>query len=191
MVSERSPTGRWYVYVPSNRVGRTVMYVRAAPGPNQIANLNRQVESLSKWAQRKNLSRYTLVREIANPFTDDLPKFEALVADPHVTEFVIDHPGVVGEFQFRLLVAALASQGRTLSVVSRARLRRRDRNADLQGAITRLCVRLHGNELGLVAARHAVTPPGCAAAVDLRERSPHPGGYRGSSDVGVRSGHAS
>lgn len=190
VVSERSPTGRWYVYVPSNRVGRTVMYVRAAPGPDQAANLGRQVESLSKWAQRRNLSRYTVVREIANPFTDNLPKFEALVADPQVTEFVIDHPGVVGEFQFRLLVAVLASQGRTLSVVSRSRLRRRDRNADLQAAITRLCVRLHGSDLGLVAARLAVTPPGHEPAVDLRERNPHPGGYAGSGDVSVRSGHA-
>ena len=158
VVSERSPTGRWYVYVPSNRVGRTVIYVRAAPGPDQVASLKRQVESLSKWARHNNRSYFTVVREIANPFTDNLPKFETLVADRHVTEIVIDHPWVVGEFQFRLLVAALASQGRSLSVANGTRHRSRDQKVYLQGGIARLCVHLHGRELGLEAARYAITP---------------------------------
>ena len=160
VVSERSPTGRWYVYVPSSRVGRTVIYVRAAPGLDPIASLNRQVESVSKWARHRNRSNFTVVRELANPFTDNLPKFEALVADPHVTEIVIDHPWVVGEFQFRLLVAALASQDRSLSVANGTRHQSRHRKVYLQGGIARLCVDLHGRELGLKAARYAIAPPG-------------------------------
>ena len=162
VVSERSPTGRWYVYVPSNRVGRTVIYVRAAPGPHQITSLERQFESLSRWARRKDRTNFTVVREIANPFTDNLPKFEALVADPHVTEIVIKHPWVVGEFQFRLLVAALGSQGRSLSVANGTGHQSRDQKVYLQGGIARLCVHLHGRELGLEAARYAIAPPGSA-----------------------------
>lgn len=179
VVSERSPTGRWYVYVPSNRVGRTVVYVRAAPGPAQVASLNRQVESLSKWAGNKNRSNFAVVREIANPYTDNLPKFEALVADPYVTEIVIDHPWVVGEFQFRLLVAALASQGRTLSVANGTRHQSRDQKVYLQGGIERLCVHLHGRELGLEAARYAIAPPGSEPAGDLRGRKPRTAGVPG------------
>ena len=159
-VTERSPTGRWYVYVPADRAGHTVFYARAASGPYQVASLHRQVESLGKWARHKNRSKIAIVREIANPYTDSLPKFEALVADPRVAEIVIDHPWVVGEFQYRLLVAALASQGRTLSLASGTRQRSRYRDADLQSAITGLCVHLHGRDLGLEAARLAVTPPG-------------------------------
>lgn len=174
VVSERSPTGRWYVYVPSNRVGRTVIYVRAAPGRDQIASLRRQVESLSKWARHRNRPNFTVVREIANPFTDNLPKFEALVADPLVTEIVIGHPWVVGEFQFRFLVAALASQGRSLSVASGARHRSRDQKVYLQGEIARLCVDLHGRELGLEAARYAIAPPGREPEADVRGPGSHP-----------------
>ena len=174
VVSERSPTGRWYVYVPSDRVGRTVIYVRVAPGPDQAASLERQVESLSKWARHKNRSHFTVVREIANPFTDNLPKFEALVCDRHVTEIVIDHPWVVGEFQFRLLVAALASQGRSLSVVSGTRHQSRDQKVYLQGGIERLCVHLHGRELGLQAARYAIAPPGREPDGDADVRGPVP-----------------
>ena len=181
VVSERSPTGRWYVYVPSNEAIRTVIYVRATPGPDQVASLGRQVESLSRWARRKNRSNCTVVREIANPFTDNLPKFEALVADPQVTEIVIDHPWVVGEFQFRLLVAALASQGRSLSVASGTRHQSRDRKVYLHGGIARLCVHLHGRELGLEAARHAITPPGLEpdGDVEVRGLEPHPVGVSG------------
>lgn len=183
VVSERSPTGRWYVYVPSNRVGRTVIYVRAAPGLDQVASLNLQVESLSKWAWDKNRSNFTVVREIANPFMDKLPKFEALVADPRVTEIVIDHPWVVGEFQFRLLVAALASQGRSLCVANGTRTRHQTRHQKvyLQCEIARLCVHLHGRELGLEAARHAIAPSGLEPDGDVQVRGlePHPVGVSG------------
>lgn len=179
VVSERSPTGRWFVYVPSNRDGRTVIYVRAAPGPDQVAILERQVRSLSNWARHRNRSNFTVVREFADPFTDNLPKFEALVADPQVTEIVIHHPWVVGEFQFRFLVAVLASQGRSLSVASGARHRSRDHKVYLQDEIARLCVHLHGRELGLEAVRYAIAPPGSEPGGDADV------GGSGSRSVGV------
>ena len=178
--SERSPTGRWYVYVPSSKTRQTVIYVRAAPGPDQVASLNRQVESLSKWAQYNGRSHFAVIREIANPFTDNLPKFEALVADTHVTEIVIDRPWVVGEFQFRLVVAALASQGRTMTVArGTRRAQSRDRIADLHSGIARLCVHLHGRELGLEAARYAIAPPVREPAGDRRGREPRHAGVPG------------
>lgn len=164
LLSERSATGRWYVYVPTTPRGRTVLYARAAPGPDQVASLDRQTASLSRWAQRHSRTNFAVVREIANPLTDILRKLEAVVADPNVTEIVIDHPGVVGEAQSRLLLAALASQGRALSVMSGTRLNSRDRKADLQSGIARLCVYLHGRERGLEAARFAISPHGREAA---------------------------
>ena len=163
VVSECSPTGRWYVLVPSTRNGRTTAYVRAAPGPQHVAEVNAQVDSLSRWAKRNVDSHFSVVREIANPFTDRLPRLEALVFDPRVTEIVIDNPSVVGDFQFPLLVAALGSQGRKISVLNGQRRRNQLRKADLNIAIARLCVLLHGDEVGVQVARSAISTPNPAS----------------------------
>ncbi len=116
--SDRSPTGRWYVLLPSTRSGRTAFYTRAMPGKSQIAVINRQVAALSRWAAAHERPVHTVVREIADPFTGGaLPRLEKLLFDSHVTSIVIHSPAVVGDFAFRLLSAALAPQGRMISAL--------------------------------------------------------------------------
>ena len=125
VASERSPTGRWYVLVPGRRGGRTVIYARTSPGPGQVERINDQVALLAEWAADRHRSVYTVVREVADPTLDPLPRLERLLSDQQVTEIVVRDPAIVGLRLIRLLNAALAPQGR-LILTARARPARED-----------------------------------------------------------------
>lgn len=126
---ERSPTGRWYVLVPRERIGRIVIYVRAKPGERRVIEINAQTAALSEWATHHHLNIYTVVQEVADPATDPLPRLERLLADRKLTHILIDTPDVIGP-SFRLVVAALAAQGRTI-IVARSE-QRSDKHASSQ-----------------------------------------------------------
>jgi predicted site-specific integrase-resolvase len=115
--SERSATGRWYVMLPPKQLGKIALYTRAAPGPRQIASLNDQIAVLSEWAATRQRHVFTVVREIADPLKDPMPRLERLLADYQITEILIDNPAIIGVYQFSLLVAALAPQGRVITPV--------------------------------------------------------------------------
>ena len=127
VASERSPTGRWYVLVPGRKENRIVLYARATPGPKQVDQINDQIAVLAEWAALRHRSVFTVVREIANPDSDPMPRLERLLYDQEITEIIVRDLSVIGEQQFRLLNAALASQGRVMTVV-RGRGRRPDRD---------------------------------------------------------------
>ena len=153
--AERSPTGRWYVLVPEHRSERMAFYTRATRGPNQALVLNDQIAALSEWAASHRGRVHVVVKEVATPLAERLPKLAQLLADHHITEIVVESPDVVGEAQFHLLVAALASQGRTLTAAYTESRRRRGRSDDLQAAIAGLLMRLYGAQRGTAAARRA------------------------------------
>ena len=117
---EKSPTGRWYVLLPRTSTQRTAVYTRANPGPQQIAEINAQAASLSEWAADRYMSIYTVVREVADVATGPMPRLELLLADRHITHILIDNLSVLGPCQYRLLVAALAPQGRAIIVANRS-----------------------------------------------------------------------
>lgn len=112
---ERSPTGRWYVLVPEPRIGRLAIYTRGPPGVNRTAEINRQTAAVSEWAAERHLSVFTIIHEVADPITDELPRLELLLADRQFTHILIDSPEVIGP-GYRLVIAALAPQGRSLIV---------------------------------------------------------------------------
>ena len=113
--SERSPTGRWYVLLAERKGDRVAIYACARPGPRQVNVINEQIASLSEWLAQRNLSVFTVVREIVDPRTGQAPRLERLLADRHITQIVIDHPDTIGVPQYRLLLAALSPQGRTIT----------------------------------------------------------------------------
>ena len=119
---ERSPTGRWYVLLPAERIGRIAMYVRGTPksalGP--AAEINNQIVSLSDWVTQRRVNIYTVVREIADPATSTLPRLELLLADHHITHILIESATVIGLCSYRLMVAALTPQGRSIIVADRS-----------------------------------------------------------------------
>jgi len=117
VLSEQSPTGRWYVLVPKQRLGRVAIYARASRSRYQVDSINRQVAALSDWATQANRSIFTVVKEVANPLMDRLPNFERLLADMQITEIVIHNPDIIGFGQLPLLNAALAPQSRLVRAV--------------------------------------------------------------------------
>ena len=113
--SERSPTGRWYVLVAARKGDRVALYACAKPGPTQVNVINDQVASLSEWMAQRQLSVFTVVREIVDPRTGQMPRLERLLSDRQITQIVIDRPETIGIRQFRLLLAALSPQERTIT----------------------------------------------------------------------------
>ena len=112
---ERSPTGRWYVLLPAEKIGRLAVYARGTPGPMRITEINEQMAGLSEWVADRHLSVFTVVHEIGDPELEDLPRLEALLSDRQITHILIERAGVIGP-GFRLLVAALAPQGRSIII---------------------------------------------------------------------------
>lgn len=164
--SERSPTGRWYVLLPDTRSGRTAFYARAAPGPDQATAINDQIVTLTEWAASQRQPAFIVVREIADPFVDPMPKLARLLADPQISDIVIESPAVVGEFKYRLLVAALAPQGRVLVVARKKKQGREAHRNDARAAIASLCRLLYGPEKGANAARRVLESGGEASTAD-------------------------
>ena len=154
--SERSPTGRWYVLVPAVRTERMAFYTRAAQGPDQAHVLNGQIAALSEWAAFQQREVYIVVKEIGAPLTGRLPKLAGLLADPHISEIVVESPDVVGDAAFQLLIAALAPQGRRITAAAKIRQSRGMLIRETRAAIVGLCRRLYGAERGLAVARRAL-----------------------------------
>ena len=133
--AEQSPTGRWYVLVPRRpRVGRSVIYARAARSRRQADLLNNQIVAVSEWATEHRRDIFTVVMEIANPVTDALPRLERLLANVQITEIIIHNPRIVGVGRYPLLVAALTPQRRFITAVNPAR-RERDLNRAIDAAL--------------------------------------------------------
>ena len=153
--SERSPTGRWYVLLPEQRTERTAFYTRATRSPDQALVLNDQIAALSEWAAARRRHVSLVVKEVAAPLTEQLPRLAQLLADPTITEIVIESPTVVGEPQYQLLVSALAPQGRAITAARDSGRGRSIRSADARAAILSLCRQLYGPEKGLAVARRA------------------------------------
>ena len=154
--TERSPTGRWYVLLPDQRVERVALYARAAPGPDQAIIINEQIASLSEWMTSRRQQPYIVTKEIGTPFAGNMQKLAHLLADSHITEIVIAKPWVVGDGMFQLLVAALAPQGRTLTAATSGERRTRGHSNDLRAGIVNLCKLYHGSTQGVAAARRAL-----------------------------------
>ena len=157
VASERSPTGRWYVLVPEEKQGRTVIYARATPGADQTAVINSQIVNLSDWASRSGRPVYMVVREVAVPSIHRLPKLARLLADQHIGEIVVENPDVLGRAVHELLVAALTPQARRITIIN-DKQRRTTRDSDARAAVVSLCEVILGPQGGADAARRALTP---------------------------------
>ena len=157
--TERSPTGRWFVLVPqepTHPAERTALYTRATRSLDQAIVINDQIARLSEWAAERHRQVHLVVREIATPYVDQLPKLAQLLVDQQITEIVIENPTVIGQSLYHVLVAALVPQGRTITVANTHTGVRPARRRETEAAIISMCRVLYGPEKGLAAARRAL-----------------------------------
>ena len=115
--SERSPTGRWYVLVPGQRFGQSAIYARARRGRFHEETMNLQIADVSKWAATRKKTVFTVVKEIADPLIDPLPRLARLLTDTNISEILVHNPDVVGIGRYQLLIAALTPQQRALTAI--------------------------------------------------------------------------
>ncbi len=108
---ERSPTGRWYVLVSE---GKSAIYARTKAGPHQTEEINEQVSAVAQWAAFRDVRVFTVVREVADPPAQPMLRLEKLLEDRQITQILVASRDVVGECQYRLIMSALFSQGRTI-----------------------------------------------------------------------------
>ena len=143
--TERSPTGRWYVYVPTTTgKGIAALYAYAERGKSQSRIINEQMEELTVWAGENRVFDFTSVREIGNPRTSHRPKLARLLADPHVSEIVVTDSAVIGSARFALLAAALTPQRRAIVTVDQARGLSRHRRREAEERFNELLRDLWG-----------------------------------------------
>lgn len=135
--AEQSPTGRWYVLLPPDRLGKTVVYARATPGRAAMDVTNRQVQAVTEWATLRGRPIFAVVTEVADPLVGPMPKLLRLLASAENTEILIHNPDVMGIGRLELIVAALAPQGRTITAVNK-RPPRNDRRDELYATFASL-----------------------------------------------------
>ena len=136
-VAEQSPTGRWYVKVPTRPGDRSAIYARAAPGRSQVEVLNQQILAITDWASTRHKPVFTIVSEVADPVFGAMPRLARLLADDEIGEILIHNPDVVGIGRLPLLVAALVSQGRLIRAVNERRPMR-ERSDEFHSAMSAL-----------------------------------------------------
>ncbi len=127
---EQSPTGRWYVLLPPERLGKTVVYARATPNRGALEAINAQVQAVTEWATLRGRPIFAVVTELADPLVGPMPKLLRLLSSVENTEILIHNPDILGIGRMELIVAALAPQGRVITAVNK-RPPRNDRREEL------------------------------------------------------------
>ena len=150
------PAVGWYVLLQENRTERVAFYTRATRSPDQALVINDQIAALAEWAASRRLRVHLVAREIATPWVDRLPKLAELLANEQITEIVVENPAVLGESQYQLLVAALAPQGRMVTIANNDKRSRSASPVDLRATITRMFQHLYGRDKGLALAQRAL-----------------------------------
>lgn len=171
---------RWFragvLAVPARKVGRlilvdesaseagwqlrTAVYARVSSA-DQKADLDRLVARVTVWATAEQVSVDTVVVEVGWALNGHRRKFLALLGDPTVRRFVVEHRDRFCRLGSGYVQAALAAQGRELVVVDPAEVDD-DLVQDMTEILASMCARLYGKR----AAQNRATRALAAAAPD-------------------------
>ncbi len=140
------PTGTVIVEPPGQRVTppRTVaVYARVSNSENK-KNLEIQAERLTSWCNAQGWSVAKVIKECGSGINDQRPKFLALLADPKISQIVVEHKDRASRFGVAYIQTLLAMQGRELVIVNTADTAEDDLMGDFVAIITSFCARLYG-----------------------------------------------
>ena len=117
MPVEQLPTGTVIVH-PSASVteGGTVLYARVSSA-EQKADRDRQIARLSEFAASRHLTVSDVVKEIGSGLNGHRRAMLKILRNPASRTVVVEHRDRLMRFGFEYVEAALAAQGRTLTVV--------------------------------------------------------------------------
>ena len=121
---ERSPTGRWYVWVTDpNHHNLLASYIQTLRGEGQHTSINAQTQRIAYWAREQRRHIAMTVREVVDPNTLQRPKLAQMLADARVSDIVVDNVDVIGRTMYPLLTAALHGQNRAIIIANTGKTR--------------------------------------------------------------------
>lgn len=155
---EQLPNGRYYVVVPPDNDGRTVVYARVSSS-DQKDDLDRQVGRVVEWLTAQGMTPDEVVKEIGSGLNGNRRQLMRLVADPQVKTIVVEHRERLCRFGFEYLSASLAGRGARVMVMEEGEVGD-DLVRDITEVMTSLCARLYGKRSARRRAERAVAAAG-------------------------------
>src|SRR5712691_7088071 len=119
------------------------VYARVSSTENK-KNLDTQAERLITWCNAQGWSVGKVVKECGSGINDQRPKFLALLADPRISQIVVEHKDRASRFGVAYIQTLLSMQGRELVVVNTADTVQDDLMSDFVAIITSFAARLYG-----------------------------------------------
>ena len=122
--------------------GEVVIYARVSSA-EQKGDLDRQVARLVGWATERHLRVARVVTEVASGLNGRRRRLRALLADPRVAVIIVETRDRLMRWDFDLVEAAFAAQGRRILVVDDREVED-DLVRDVLEVLTSLAARLYG-----------------------------------------------
>jgi predicted site-specific integrase-resolvase len=161
--AEQLPTGTILVHPPAAALeGGVALYARVSSA-DQKSDLDRQVARLAEFAAGQHLRVVDVVKEIGSGLNGHRRGLMRLLRTPTVTMIVVEHRDRLMRFGFEYLEAALAAQGRTLTVIEPDEVAD-DLVRDMTEVLTSLCDRLYGKRAAANKARRALEVIQCESS---------------------------
>jgi len=145
-LANQLPTGTVVVEPPEQRVTpprRVAVYARVSNSEHK-KNLETQAGRLISWCNAQGWSVAKVIKECGSGVNDQRPKFLALLADPKISQIVVEHKDRASRFGVAYIQTLLRMQGRELVVVNTADTVEDDLMRDFVAIITSFCARLYG-----------------------------------------------
>jgi putative resolvase len=146
------------------------LYARVS-SHDQLADLERQVAQLTRWAATAQVPVVRVEAEVASGMTGRRSKLRRLLADPSVQTVVVTHRDRLARMNAELVEAALAAHGRRLLMLEDGEATD-DLIGDMVEVLTSFCARRYGRRSArnraLKALRCAERDVGPAGALQSR-----------------------
>ncbi len=120
------------------------MYARVSNSENE-KNLETQAERLITWYNAQGWSVAKVIRACGSGINDQRLKFLALLADPKISQIVVEHKDRASRFGIASIQTLLAVQGHELVIVNTANTAEDDLMGDFVAIIISFCARLSGH----------------------------------------------